>query len=159
MSITALNRYLRCPLAFWYEDMLQVPGTMSEPAAYGMAMHGALQRFFLKMKTDKQFQWPSSESLGKLFLGEMDRLRHHFSSNGYVQRLALGKENLRRIHVEQVPYWRKRAIVERRVDKVEYEGVPLSGVLDKIEWLETKGLRIVDYKTGTPDPKRSIAPR
>ncbi len=158
LSVTALNRYLRCPLAFWYEDMLKVPGTMSEAAAYGTAMHGAMQRFVLKMKTDKQFQWPSSESLGKMFVAEMERLHQHFSDHGFVQRLALGKENLRRIHVEQVPFWRKRAIVERRIDKVEYEGVPLTGVLDKIEWLDSGGLRIVDYKTGAPDPKKTAAP-
>lgn len=158
MSITALNRYLRCPLAFWYEDILKVPGAMSEAAAYGTAMHGALQRFFLKMKTDKQYQWPSSDQLGKMYSEEMDNLRHHFSEQGFAQRLALGKENLRRIHVEQVPYWRKRAIVERRIDKVELEGIPLTGVLDKIEWLENNSLRVVDYKTGMPDPKKTAAP-
>jgi DNA helicase-2/ATP-dependent DNA helicase PcrA len=36
--------------------------------------------------------------------------------------------------------------------------VPLTGVLDKIEWLESGGLRIVDYKTGIPDPKKTAAP-
>jgi len=157
MSVTSLNRYLRCPLAFWYEDILKVPGTMSDAAAYGIAMHGAMQRFFLKMKSDKQYQWPSSDALGKIFIAEMERVRHHFSENGFVQRLALGKENLRRVHVEQIPFWRKRAIVERRVDKVEFEGVPLTGVLDKIEWLD-RGLRIVDYKTGVPDAKKTAAP-
>ncbi len=157
MSVTALNRYLRCPLAFWYEDILKVPGSMSEAAAYGIAMHGALQRFFLKMKSDKQYQWPGSDALAKMFSGEMEHLRHYFSAHGFVQRLALGKENLRRVHVEQVPFWRKRAIVERRIDRVEYEGVPLTGVLDKIEWLD-RGLRIVDYKTGAPDAKKTAAP-
>jgi DNA helicase-2/ATP-dependent DNA helicase PcrA len=157
LSVTALNRYLRCPIAFWYEDILRVPGTISEAAAYGIAMHGALQRFFLKMKSDKQYQWPSSEALSKLFLVEMEHLRLHFSEHGLVQRQALGKEYLRRIHVEQIPYWRKRAIVERRIDKVTYQGVPLTGVLDKLEWLENGKLRIVDYKTGAPDLKK-IAP-
>jgi DNA helicase II / ATP-dependent DNA helicase PcrA len=157
MSVTALNRYLRCPLAFWYEDILKVPGSMSEAAAFGIAIHGALQRFFLKMKSDKQYQWPSSDALAKIFTTEMEHLRHYFSAHGFVQRLALGKENLRRVHVEQIPFWRKRAIVERRIDRVEYEGVPLTGVLDKIEWLD-RGLRIVDYKTGTPDAKKTAAP-
>jgi DNA helicase II / ATP-dependent DNA helicase PcrA len=93
-----------------------------------------------------------------MFQVEMDQLRQHFSENSFVQRLALGKENLRRIHIEQIPFWRKRAIVERRIDKVEFDGVPLAGVLDKIEWLDSGGLRIVDYKTGMPDPKKSAAP-
>lgn len=157
LSITAFNRYLRCPLAFYYEDVLKVPGATSESAAFGLAMHGALQQFLLKMKGHPKFEWPGTEALSKLFAQEMERQRGFFSEAGFVQRLALGKDYLRRIHLEQVPFWRKRAIVERRIDRVELEGVPLTGILDKIEWLDGGQLRIVDYKTGTPDPKKTAA--
>ncbi len=158
LSITALNRYLRCPLAFYYEDVLKVPGGTSEAAAYGLAMHGTLQQFVLKMKSHPKFEWPNAEALLKIFGQEMERQRGFFSEHGFTQRLALGKDNLRRIHVEQVPFWRKRAIVERRVDRVELDGIPLTGILDKIEWLDGGLLRIVDYKTGTPEPKKTAQP-
>jgi DNA helicase-2/ATP-dependent DNA helicase PcrA len=158
LSITSLNRYLRCPLAFYYEDILKIPAAMSEAAAFGVAMHGALQQFALKMKADKKMQWPAAESLLRIFGQEMDRQRGYFSENGFVQRLALGKDYLRRIHVEQVPFWRKRAIVERKIDKVELDGVPLTGVIDKIEWLDNRSIRLIDYKTGTPDPKKTAPP-
>lgn len=158
LSVTGFNRYLRCPVAFYYEDLLKVPGATSEAAAYGMAMHGALQQFLLKMKADKKLQWPTPESLLRLFSTEMERQRGWFSAHSFVQRLALGKDHLRRIHVEQVPFWRKRAIAERRVDRVELNGVPLTGVLDKIEWLDHGILRIVDYKTGLPDLKKTAPP-
>ena len=158
LSITALNRYLRCPVAFYYEDFLKIPGATSESAAYGIAMHGALQQFLLKMKSDKKLRFPSAEALVRLFGAEMERQRGLFSENNYAQRLALGREHLRRLHAEQVPYWRKRAIAERRVDRVELDGVPLTGVLDKIEWLDNGTLRIVDYKTGAPDPQKTAPP-
>lgn len=158
LSITALNRYLRCPLAFYYEDVLKVPGTTSEAAAFGLAMHGAMQQFLLRMKNHKKMEWPSAEALQKIFGQEMERQRGFFSENGFVQRLALGRDFLRRIHVEQVPYWRKRAIAERRVDRVELDGVPIKGVLDKIEWLDSGLLRIVDYKTGVPEAKKTAQP-
>lgn len=158
LSITALNRYLRCPVAFYYEDFLKIPGVMSEAAAYGIAMHGALQQFLLKMKADKKMRFPSAETLVRLFGAEMERQRGYFSENNYAQRLALGRENLRRLHAEQVPYWRKRAIAERRVDRVELDGVPLAGVIDKIEWLDNNTLRIVDYKTGAPDLQKVAPP-
>lgn len=158
LSITAMNRFLRCPLAFYYEDMLKIPGSMSESAAYGVAIHGALQQFTLKMKADKKMQWPAAETMLRLFGQEMERQRGYFSENSFIQRIALGKDYLRRIHVEQVPFWRKRVIVERRVDRVELDGVPLTGILDKIEWLDNNTLRIVDYKTGAPDPKKTAPP-
>jgi DNA helicase-2/ATP-dependent DNA helicase PcrA len=158
MSITALNRFLRCPLAFWYEDILKVPSAMSEAAAYGIAIHSTLQRFFLKMKADKKLQWPASEQLAKLFQAEMERMQTYFSESGFAQRKALGIENLRRVYLEQIPFWRKRAIVERRVDRIELDGIPLTGVLDKIEWLDSGKIRIVDYKTGVPDTKKTAPP-
>ena len=158
LSVTSLNRYLRCPLAFYYEDLLKIPGSTSEAAAFGNAMHGALQQFLLKMKNHKKMEWPAPEQLQRMFGQEMERQRGWFSEHGFAQRLGLGKEYLRRIHLEQVPYWRKRAIAERRVDRVELDGVPLTGVLDKIEWLDSGILRIVDYKTGMPDPRKTDPP-
>ncbi len=158
LSVTALNRYLRCPLAFYYEDFLKIPGAMSEAAAFGVAMHSALQQFLLKMKSDKKGQFPPVEALQRMFAQEMGRQRGYFSETNFTQRLALGKDYLRRIHTEQVPYWRRRAIVERRVDRVELDGVPLTGVIDKIEWLDNGTLRIVDYKTGTPVPAKTAPP-
>ena len=158
LNISALNRYVRCPLAFYYEDILKIPGAASESAAFGTAMHAALQQFTLKMKADKKQQWPSPESLLRLFAAEMERQRGYFSEHNYAQRLALGKDYLRRIHLEQVPFWRRRVIVERRIDRVELDGVPLTGVIDKIEWLDNGTIRIVDYKTGAPDPKKTAPP-
>ena len=158
LSVTALNRYLRCPLAFYYEDFLKIPGSMSEAAAFGIAMHSALQLFVLKMKTDKKQQFPDAEALLRLFSTEMERQRGYFSENNFAQRLAIGRESLRRIRAEQVPYWRKRTIVERRIDRVELDGIPLNGVIDKIEWLDDHTIRIVDYKTGLPDNKKTAPP-
>lgn len=158
LSVTALNRYLRCPLAFYYEDFLKIPGAMSEAAAFGVAMHSTLQQFLLRMKADKKLRFPAVESLLRLFNTEMEQQRSHFSENNYVQRLALGKEYLRRIHVEQVPFWRKRAIAERRIDRVEFGGIPLKGVIDKIEWLDNNTIRLVDYKTGAPDALKTAPP-
>ena len=158
LSISALNRYLRCPLAFYYEDVLKVPGAPSEAATFGQVMHATLQQFLLKMKSQKKFEWPTVEVLSKIFGQEMERQHGFFPESSFTQRLALGKDYLRRIHAEQVPYWRKRAIVERRVDKVEIDGVPISGVLDKIEWLDGSSLRIVDYKTSAPDLKKTAKP-
>jgi DNA helicase-2/ATP-dependent DNA helicase PcrA len=158
LSITALNRYLRCPLAFYYQDVLRVPETVSEAAAFGYAIHEALRQFFARMKADKDQVFPNADALVQYFSGAMDDQRGLFSTHGFAQRLALGRGILQQYHATQVPYWRRRAITERRIDRVEFDGVPMTGVLDKIEWLDDGAIRCVDYKTGTPDMKKVAPP-
>lgn len=157
LSITAFNRYLRCPLAFYYEDILQVPAAPSEAATFGFVMHSTAQKFVLDMKMNPKYEWPSVAQLLAIFDQEMSRQQGSFSTEHYKQRVALGQDYWPRVYAEQLPQWRKRAIVERRIDRVELQGVPMNGVLDKLEWLDGKNLRIVDYKTGTPELKK-IAP-
>jgi DNA helicase-2/ATP-dependent DNA helicase PcrA len=158
LSVTALNRFLRCPLAFYYQDVLRIPETVSEAATFGHAMHEALRQFFSRMKADKNQAFPDADTLIHLFAASLENRRGFFSTHAYNQRLALGRNLLRQYHATQVPYWRRRAIVERRIDRVELEGVPMTGVLDKIEWLDNGTIRIVDYKTGVPDVKKLSPP-
>lgn len=158
LSVTAFNRYLRCPLAFYYEDVLRVPAATGEAAAYGIAMHSALQQFLLRMKSHPKMEWPGAEALQKMFADALEHQRGFFSESAFTQRLALGRDHLRRIHVEQTPFWRKRAIAERNIEGINIEGVPVKGVLDKIEWLDQQSIRIVDYKTGAPDVRKTAPP-
>jgi DNA helicase-2/ATP-dependent DNA helicase PcrA len=157
LTVSNMNRYLRCPLAFYYVDVLKVPETESEHGVFGQAMHAALQQFFLKKMVKGQL-FPTDITLQRMFVTEMEYRRSHFGEQNFAQRMALGKEYMRRYHAEQImTHWRRRAVAERRIDRVEMEGVPLTGILDKIEWLDNGTLRVVDYKTGTPNPKK-IAP-
>ncbi len=126
LSVRSLSRYLRCPLAFYYTDLLGIPETASEAAAYGEAMHRAMQQFFLKMKSDGG-QFSSAESLARMFAAEMEQQRAFFSEHAFAQRLALGKDLLRRYHAAQIAQWRTRVLVEHRIDRVELYGVPLTG--------------------------------
>ena len=48
LSVSSLNKFLRCPLSFYYENVLRVPVLVSEAAWNGIAMHDALYRGFLK---------------------------------------------------------------------------------------------------------------
>jgi DNA helicase II / ATP-dependent DNA helicase PcrA len=158
LSITALNRYLRCPLAFFYEDVLKVPAGMSEYAAFGQAMHNVLQQAFLFAQTDPNREFPSEEAIVRLFVREMERQRSFFSQQSFQQRLQLGTNYLRRYRQEEMAYWRKRGRVELRLDQVVLDGVPLTGVLDKIEYLDQDFIRIVDYKTGLPKAEKTAPP-
>jgi DNA helicase II / ATP-dependent DNA helicase PcrA len=160
LSVTGFNRYLRCPLAFFYEDVLRVPGTTSAAITFGLAMHAALQQFFLKMQRDPKREWPDTDYLLEQFGRDMDRRQGVFGPAEWQQRVALGQKYLTRYRPEQVPYWRKRARVEHRMERVNLDngGAVLTGTLDKVEWLDNGTLRIVDYKTGVPQRSKTEPP-
>jgi DNA helicase II / ATP-dependent DNA helicase PcrA len=159
LSVHSLNLYLRCPLAFYYEVVLRVPGASSHAALYGQAMHGALQAYFGLMQRDAQRQWPDPQVMPALFTDRMLRLRSHFNDTEYTQSLARGRTALGRYAYEQVPLWRKRARAELHVpDVLLANGARIKGTLDRIEYLDDGSIRIVDYKTGLPDPKKTAAP-
>jgi DNA helicase II / ATP-dependent DNA helicase PcrA len=159
LSINGLNRYLRCPLAFYYEDILRVPGAPTESAIYGKAVHGALQAHFMSMQKDAQRQWPEPEALATQFEIRMRAQRGHFNVQNYTQRLALGRAALVRYAHAQVPLWRKRARAEWTVHRVILPGdILIKGVVDRVEFLDGGAARVVDYKTGTPDRKKVAAP-
>ncbi len=148
LSPTSFNRYLRCPLAFYYQDVLCVPDFSSENAAFGQAMHRALQLYFLQMKKTPGREFPPENILTADFEKEMDTRRAFFGSENFRQMMALGKSILPKYRAEKMSGWRKNSEVERRIGLVEMSGVPLTGVIDRFEKLENSQIRVVDYKTG-----------
>lgn len=64
LSVSSLNRYLRCPIEFYYVDVLHIPETESEYGVFGQAIHGTLQQFLLK-KIAKGQRFPTEETLVK----------------------------------------------------------------------------------------------
>jgi DNA helicase-2/ATP-dependent DNA helicase PcrA len=158
LSAKGLNKYLRCPLAYYFEEVLRVPLATSEAAATGLAIHTALQHYFLLMQKDEKREFSPADKLQQLFEQDMEHHRGLFSAQTWQQRLSTGRRTLERYRIEQLPYWKKRAQVEFRVSQVELEGIPLVGVIDKIEFLDHQSIRVVDYKTGNYDRKKTALP-
>jgi len=46
MNITHLNKYLRCPVTFYFEHIVHVPMAKNEYMGFGSAVHFALERLF-----------------------------------------------------------------------------------------------------------------
>jgi DNA helicase-2/ATP-dependent DNA helicase PcrA len=158
LSAKGLNKYLRCPLAFYYEEVLRIPSVSSEAALTGLAIHAALQHYFLEMQNDPKHEFPPAERLVFLFERDMHRNKKRFEEQRFIQRLSTGKSTLLRFATEQIAYWRKRSKVEFNIRQVELEGAVLNGAIDKIEFLDNGTIRIVDYKTGIWTSKRTARP-
>lgn len=158
LHISALNQYLKCPLGFYYENVLQAPITASESASYGTAMHYALRRLFEKMLDVPDHRFPEVTSLVQFFEEEMQRLRGNFSRHEYIRKLEIGKRHLAALYQQNEHTWHKKVHVEWNIRQVQVEGVPLTGTIDKIELYDHQKTIIVDYKIGEVEPAKLRAP-
>ena len=149
VSVSSLNRFLQCPLSFYYEYVLRVPTTSSEAASYGTAMHYALKRLFDKMLLDESKVFPSEHDFLLFFDNEMKRQRGNFSKKEYDRRLQMGHINLPKYYQSYINDWQKNVQIEHAIRNVEMNGVPLNGTIDKVEVLGEGKVHIVDYKTGS----------
>lgn len=158
MSVSSLNRYLRCPLGFYYETVLRVPSLQSEAATYGTAMHNSLQRLYERMLQNKGRRFPGVKVFLSIFETEMEHWRAYFSYKGYQRRLKMGLRYLEAFYEQNSGSWHKKAKVEYTIRQVEVGGVPLNGTIDKLELFEQDKAVIIDYKTGSQDGRKLSPP-
>jgi DNA helicase-2/ATP-dependent DNA helicase PcrA len=150
MNVSALNSYLRCPLGFYYQNIVRIPSPKNEAAEFGSAVHHALEQLFKKMQAAERF--PSLEVFIGDFTWYMRRHRESFTKEQFARRLEYGQQILIEYYNTYLYTWNKIVAVERNIRNVLVEDILLKGKIDKIEFKGKEAL-IVDYKTG--DPERS----
>lgn len=158
LSISALNTYLRCPLSFYYEHVLKVPVGESEAAAFGQAMHKALEWAFSNAGITDDSQFPTTDAIVRIFEEDMFRRRASFGKTSFEQLRSNGAAWLRQYCDENRNQWPKGATVEASISNVVIGGVPVKGYIDRIDPLTQNEVHLVDYKTGSVDNSRTKAP-
>lgn len=153
MNVTALNNYLKCPLEFYYKNLIRIPSPRNEATEFGSAVHFALQRLFEKMKAHANEKFPQKDELLQDFQWFMHRHRESFTKEAFARRIEYGLEVLSNYYDKYVGEWNKIVAVERNIRNVTVRGVPLKGKLDKLEF-QGKEVNVVDYKTGDIEKAR-----
>lgn len=148
MNVTALNNYLKCPLQFYFQNLVRVPAGKSEATEFGSAVHHALQKLFEKMQQTEVF--PGKEEFILDFEWYMNRHRESFTREQFARRMEYGHEVLNNYYDKYISSWNRIVAVERTIRNVVVKGVPLKGKLDKLEF-DGKDVNVVDYKTGDID--------
>lgn len=146
MNVTALNNYLRCPLEFYFKNLIRIPSPKNEATEFGSSVHYALERLFKKMQEDKNV-FPPKEEFIKDFNWYMRRHRESFTKEQFDRRLEYGEEVLSNYYEKYLHNWNKIVVLERTIKNVVVNEVPLKGKLDKLEFTG-KEVNVVDYKTG-----------
>ncbi len=142
LSVTALNKYLNCPVTFYFDTILRVPSARSKHMGYGRAVHYAFEKYFEQNKH-------SYEELITYFDKGMKDHESHFTPKEFMDMRAFGHQCLKayfdqrlsqEIHASQ--HW-----IEHKIDHVTYEGIPLKGLLDRVD-IYPDHVEVWDYKTG-----------
>lgn len=152
MNVTALNNYLKCPLQFYYQNLVRVPSGKSEATEFGSAAHFALQQLFEKMQADNAF--PDTAFFIRQFEWYMHRHRENFTAEQFKRRMEYGQTILAAYYDRYVNEWNKIVAVEKTIRNVVVQGIPLKGKLDKLEF-DGLSVNVVDYKTGDPEKART----
>jgi DNA helicase-2/ATP-dependent DNA helicase PcrA len=150
MNVTALNNYLKCPLEFYFKNLIRIPSPKNEATEFGSAVHHALEKLFRTMQDDAQNRFHAKETFINDFEWYMKRHRESFTKEQYDRRMEYGHEVLSNYYETYINQFNKIVSVEQNIRGVVIQDVPLKGKLDKLEF-DGKSVNVVDYKTGDPD--------
>ncbi len=155
MNVTALNNYLSCPLAFYYRNLIRIPSSKNEATEFGSAVHEALEKLFQKMQEDPYKNFPPKEVFVKDFEMYLVRNRECFTQEQFDRRKEQGQIILPAYYDKYIQQFNKVVTVERMINGVVVDGVPLRGKIDKLEF-DGKMVNVVDYKSGDFEKAKSV---
>lgn len=150
LNATAINKYLKCPLTYYFENVLRVPSARTKSNGFGNAMHYALEFFFIELKKNENFEVPSKETLLEYFYKGMRKYRSHFTETEFEEQKANGEDLLGFYYDKNTARWgsARDYHVELQIKNIEYAGIPVSGMIDRVDVYDD-GIDIYDYKSGT----------
>ena len=178
LSLSALERYQDCPFKFFAADVLRLEEapedeSMLSPRARGRFIHEVFQRFFEVWDTREGGTITSERLDGARSLfhevaepllerlpdgdGALERTRLFGSaiSVGIVD-VVLGLEASAPIEVRE-RWLEHRFEGEFGIGGADGRRVALKGVADRVDLLDGRRLRVVDYKSGSaPNPRRAL---
>jgi DNA helicase II / ATP-dependent DNA helicase PcrA len=147
MNVTALNNYLECPLKFYYNSLIRIPGAYSESAQFGTSMHDALSFYYNKMmESDRAY--PPLQMLLSRFQWHIQNNRHVFTPESLKRFTDYGVKCLNAFH-EKFFANRGDEFVRTEVSmEATLHSVPIKGFADKLQYWGNE-VAITDFKTGS----------
>ena len=150
-NITHLNSYIKCPLCFFFKTILRLPYPKTKSLSFGTSVHGALA--YLTEIYKKENQLISLSRFLSIF--DFNLKRENLSKNDYQDLLSHGHQVLTDYYNNYKSEFNGHCFTEHdfKSYNVRMNDIPLTGKIDKIEFLSGNQVNVVDYKTGKPDSK------
>lgn len=154
LSPSSIDLYQQCPRRFYHEKVVGQYSPSGPEALLGTFVHAILEKLMEHPPEERTLEvaklharevWPKTEGHGdfkRLRMSKQQRLEFRWSAWRSVE-TYFTMEDLRAVEV---------VATERKV-KCEVAGIPMSGIVDRLD-REGKDLIVADYKNGkVPDPK------
>ena len=159
LSVTALNNFLRCPWEYFFSNLVRIPHSQTKFQMYGTAVHTALNQFFDLWKIGET---PPVEDL--LARANRALLKQPLSVREELELQQKADKSLRGYYQTYVSTWARDITNELPIRDVHFsvksEGeeylIPLTGKLDKVEFLDGGRVNVVDYKTSQPKSRNEM---
>ncbi|HEY6952006.1 MAG TPA: PD-(D/E)XK nuclease family protein [Bacteroidota bacterium] len=159
-SASALDTYLKCPIRFYYANVLRLEekdevGDDVDQQEVGKFVHSALKKYFSgfagRRLTEEVLEQQGLEKMAEQLFSE------HFGSEGAGTLYLLKRQIVRQLAAflvnYQIPRSRKNEIIIEDLElsiQIQHSHSRLEGRLDRIE-VRGSNVFILDYKTGKDD--------
>lgn len=146
LSVTGLNKYLRCPVTFYFEDIVRIPMARNKYLGFGKAIHHAFQYYYQDVSQNEQV---NDTSLVEYFEKAMQYHHSHFTKEEFNNFSDYGNDLLKKYYQQFLKNEVHSASyeLELKIENADYHGIPIKGVLDKVA-LDKNRAAVTDYKTG-----------
>lgn len=150
LNVSQIIAYRKCPRCFYFNSILKVPKVKNKSASFGSVVHDALHNFAEQKKNGKL---QSEDEFISTFIYGLKKER--LSEEDFLDALQKGEHILRDYYKNRIEIIPSTSVNEANFKNlnVQVAGIPISGKIDRIDFLDTNQLEIqvVDYKTGNPD--------
>ncbi len=152
LSVTALNTWLRSPKEFLDKYLIRQPAGKMPSASFGTAVHAGLafigEYFNTYSKLPEKNLWIKKieETLFHEILTKKEQADFLWKTTQIIEDYLSKRD---------CPLGQK-ALIEERFGwkKVVVEGMRITGVFDRVEYLPDGSMQVVDFKTGKPDKSK-----
>ncbi|MGH9567286.1 MAG: PD-(D/E)XK nuclease family protein, partial [Candidatus Angelobacter sp.] len=145
LSANAVESYSTCPLKFKLERDWDIPGEVAASLQYGNAIHTVLRKYYVPKPGEPVL---STEDVIAAFKEQFDKppIEDQVQRRLYMDR---GTEQLRGLLTMQ-PRGSVDVIDAEVSFKFLFNGREIRGRIDRLDRIEGKKVRVIDYKTGVP---------
>ncbi len=148
LSQTSLNRYLSCPLSYFYSDILKVPVFLEDKdiLSYGSSIHSSIRK--VTLFAQKEGKYPDVSFMKDAFLNEISYMEFTNQSKReeFIQR---GIKSIEENYAKLTEFDPKHILQSEYKMELDYKGVKLKGFADRISVNNQGEILIYDFKTGS----------